>query len=61
MQLPDATAGNPNGNKTFLAGGVNTYFINGKPVVNNILGKLKISPSRVVFFSSLFKSNTCLF
>ena len=36
---------NPNGTKKFLASGVSTFFINGKPIVINCLRKFKNPPS----------------
>ena len=42
--VAEATAVNPNGNKTVLANGVRTVFINGKPTVINGLRKLRNPP-----------------
>ena len=41
----DIPANNPNGNKTFLAGGVSTLFINVKPAIINVLRNLRNPPS----------------
>ena len=41
----DIPADNPNSNKTLLARGVSSLFINGKPVVINGTRKFKSLPS----------------
>ena len=46
----DIAADNPNDNKIFLANGVSTLFINGKPAVINGLRKLRIPPSWLAIF-----------
>ena len=44
MSSADIPYDNPNRNKTFLANGVSTYFIDGKPAVINGLRKFKNPP-----------------
>ena len=41
FSFADAAAFNPNSNKTLLAKGVSTFFINGRSAVNNEKRKLK--------------------
>ena len=44
----EAAAVGPQGTKRLSANGVNTFFINGKPVDSNGLGKLRNSPTCLV-------------
>ena len=46
--LADIAPDNPKCNQTILASGVSTLFINGKPVVINVLRKFRNSPSWLV-------------
>ena len=48
--VADIPAVNPNAYKTFLANGVSTFLINGKPAVIDGLRKFKNSPSWLVTF-----------
>ena len=48
--VADIAADNPNGSKTFLANGISTLFINGKPAVINVLRKFNNPLSLLVIF-----------
>ena len=47
--VPEAAAVNTNGNKTFFANGLSTFFIKGKPVFSNGLRSLPKSPPNCAF------------
>ena len=50
VSVAEAAAVTPNGNKTLLANGVSTLFVDGKPAAINGLKKLWNPPSWLVFF-----------